>query len=86
MSTEADKLQDVNPDWGFTDEELAELPLVYREDLLEGKVCVLSGGGSGIGKATAFVLARLGAKVMICGRREERLVATADSVKRLTGR
>ncbi|MEL7024983.1 MAG: SDR family oxidoreductase [Pseudomonadota bacterium] len=86
MSTDANELNEVQSEWGFTDEQLAELPLVYRDDLLEGKVCVLSGGGSGIGKATAFVLARLGATVMICGRREERLAATAESVKRLTGR
>ncbi len=86
MSTGAEKMQDANPEWGFSDEELASMPLVYRDDLLAGKVCVLSGGGSGIGRATAFVLARLGASVMICGRREERLADTADSVKRLTGK
>lgn len=86
MSTGAEEMQDSNSEWGFSDEELASMPLVYRDDLLAGKVCVLSGGGSGIGRATAFVLARLGASVMICGRREERLADTADSVKRLTGR
>lgn len=86
MSTEAKPLDDTETEWGFTDEQLAELPLVYRDDLLDGKVFVLSGGGSGIGKATAFVLSRLGAEVMICGRREERLKATAESVQRLTGR
>ncbi|MEO1580705.1 MAG: SDR family oxidoreductase [Pseudomonadota bacterium] len=86
MSTGAEEMQDANSEWGFSDEELASMPLVYRDDLLAGKVCVLSGGGSGIGRATAFVLARLGASVMICGRREERLADTADSVKRLTGK
>ncbi|MEL6367015.1 MAG: SDR family oxidoreductase [Pseudomonadota bacterium] len=86
MSTGAEEMQDSNSEWGFSDEELASMPLVYRDDLLAGKVCVLSGGGSGIGRATAFVLARLGASVMICGRREERLADTADSVKRLTGK
>ncbi|MEM6818925.1 MAG: SDR family oxidoreductase [Pseudomonadota bacterium] len=86
MSTGAEEMQDAGSEWGFSDEELASMPLVYRDDLLAGKVCVLSGGGSGIGRATAFVLARLGASVMICGRREERLVDTADSIKRLTGK
>ncbi|MEM1261361.1 MAG: SDR family oxidoreductase [Pseudomonadota bacterium] len=72
--------------YGYTDEELATLPLVYADGLLEGKTCILSGGGSGIGKATAFVLARLGASVMICGRREERLQQTVSSIKSLIGR
>ena len=67
--------------WGFTDEQLAEHPLVFAPDLFAGKVFVVSGGGSGIGKATAFMLARLGAKVMICSRTEEKLVAVAESIK-----
>lgn len=73
------------PKYGFTDEELAKLPLVYAEGLLADKVFLLSGGGSGIGKATAFVLARLGARVMICGRTEEKLARTADSIGELLG-
>lgn len=71
--------------FGFTDEQLAELPLVFADGLLRDKVFLLSGGGSGIGKATAFMLARLGARVMICGRTEEKLVRTADSIARLVG-
>ena len=87
MSTGAEDVHDAQrEEWGFSDEQLAELPLVFRDDLLAGKVFVLSGGGSGIGKATAFVLARLGADVMICGRRAERLEAAAASVGRLVGR
>ncbi|MEM7452598.1 MAG: SDR family NAD(P)-dependent oxidoreductase, partial [Pseudomonadota bacterium] len=64
--------------YGFSDAQLAEHPLVFAPDLLADKVFVVSGGGSGIGKATAFTLARLGAKVMICGRREEKLQTTAE--------
>ncbi len=72
-------------EYGMTDAELAEMPLVYADGLLKGKTCLVSGGGSGIGKATAFVLARLGANVMICGRREARLQETAESIERLVG-
>lgn len=72
--------------YGFTNEELASLPLVFADNLLEGKVFLLSGGGSGIGKATAFVLARLGAEVMICGRDEEKLRRASDSIGELVGR
>ncbi|MFK8031844.1 MAG: SDR family oxidoreductase [Gammaproteobacteria bacterium] len=72
--------------FGFSDEELSQLPLVFADNLFEGKVFLISGGGSGIGKATAFVLTRLGAKVMICGRTEAKLVATANSIKKMLGK
>lgn len=71
--------------YGFTDAELAEHPLVFAPGLLADRVFVVSGGGSGIGKATAYALARLGAKVMICGRTEEKLVAVAEGIKQHVG-
>ena len=64
--------------FGFSDEELKALPTVYRADLFSGKTVVVSGGGSGFGKAIACLLARLGAKVAICGRNEEKLAATVS--------
>jgi NAD(P)-dependent dehydrogenase (short-subunit alcohol dehydrogenase family) len=39
---------------------------------LRDKVAVITGGTSGIGEATALLLAREGAKVVITGRNEER--------------
>ncbi len=72
--------------WGMSDEELATAPTVFREDLLAGKVVVLSGGGSGLGKAMLFLYTRLGADVVICGRREEKLRSAAESVERLLGK
>jgi citronellol/citronellal dehydrogenase len=72
--------------FGFTAEQLAEWPTVYRSDLLQGRAYVVSGGGSGIGRATAFLLSRLGADVLICGRDEAKLRAVADDVDRLVGR
>ncbi|WP_185804970.1 SDR family NAD(P)-dependent oxidoreductase [Pontivivens nitratireducens] len=41
---------------------------------------LITGGGSGIGEGTARYFARHGAKVTICGRREEKLKAVADSI------
>ncbi len=37
--------------FGWSDEELLAYPLVYRPDLFAGKVALVSGGGSGLGKA-----------------------------------
>lgn len=44
---------------------------------LEGRRAIVTGGGSGIGRASAIRLAREGAKVMVVGRREEPLQETA---------
>ena len=72
--------------WGLSDEEIATKPLCYRDDLLAGRVCLVSGGGSGIGRATAFVLARLGADVIVCGRSAEKLAATAVGIEKHLGK
>jgi len=40
---------------------------------LSGQVAIVTGGSDGIGLATAALLARRGAKVVICGRRQEKL-------------
>jgi len=42
---------------------------IFRPGLLDGQVVVVSGAGAGLGRATALELARLGATVVICGRR-----------------
>lgn len=60
-----------------SDHELLTAPLTYRDDLLKDQVVLVSGAGSGIGKAIAIQCARLGAKVAICGRKADKLEATA---------
>jgi NAD(P)-dependent dehydrogenase (short-subunit alcohol dehydrogenase family) len=49
------------------------MPSIYRPGLFEGHVAVVTGGGSGIGLATAHALGELGAKLAICGRSAEKL-------------
>ncbi len=69
--------------FGFSDAELKLLPTVYRGDLFAGKTVVVSGAGSGLGKATACLFARLGANVAICGRDADKLAASAVFLKSL---
>jgi NAD(P)-dependent dehydrogenase (short-subunit alcohol dehydrogenase family) len=53
---------------------------------LTGRVAVVTGGGSGIGKATARLLAQRSADVAICGRKAEKLDQTAQGLSEETGR
>ncbi|MGH2926026.1 MAG: SDR family oxidoreductase [Solirubrobacterales bacterium] len=54
---------------------------IFRPGLLEGKVCVVSGAGTGLGRATAIELAALGATVVGCGRRPEPLDETVRAIR-----
>ena len=51
---------------------------LFQAGLLDGQVAIVSGGGSGLGRASALELAALGAQVIVCGRREEPLDETAE--------
>ena len=73
----------LEPQFGRSDDELAAMPLTFRDGLFDGQVALVSGSGRGIGKAIAYQLARLGAKVALCGRDETRLNATAEKLRAL---
>jgi NAD(P)-dependent dehydrogenase (short-subunit alcohol dehydrogenase family) len=53
--------------------------MMFAASLLEGQVALVTGGGSGLGRETALELARCGARVVICGRREKPLLETAGA-------
>jgi len=50
---------------------------VLAPGCLAGRTALVTGGGTGIGRATAHELVRLGARVAICGRREDKLAEAA---------
>ncbi|PZR94582.1 MAG: short-chain dehydrogenase [Stutzerimonas stutzeri] len=66
---------------GLDDADLAVLPTVYGPEAFAGKTVLISGGAGGIGRATAWLLGRLGAQVIIAGRDEGRLEAAVQAMR-----
>jgi citronellol/citronellal dehydrogenase len=60
---------------GLTDAELAIHPTVFAADAFKDQVVMVSGGAGGIGRAIAWLFARLGAHVAVVGRDKSRLDA-----------
>lgn len=58
--------------------------LIYKEGLLRGKRILVTGGGTGIGRALACAYAQLGATVYLAGRRGAVLEDTARELAELT--
>jgi citronellol/citronellal dehydrogenase len=55
------------------DRDSSHVPSLFAAGLFEGQVAIVTGGATGIGLATARRFLRLGARVAICGRREDKL-------------
>ncbi len=58
---------------------------IFRDGLLEGRAIVVSGAGSGLGRAAALEMVRLGATVVGCGRRSGPLEETAALAEGMSG-
>ncbi len=61
-------------------------PSMFRPDLFDGKVVLITGGGTGLGQAIALRLGALGAKVGVCGRRPGPLQETCAQIEAAGGR
>jgi citronellol/citronellal dehydrogenase len=53
---------------------------IFTTEALQGRVALVTGGGTGLGRATALELARCGAAVMIAGRRGDVLKQAAAEI------
>lgn len=57
-----------------------DVPFVFKEDTLRGKVALVTGGASGIGLGISHRLARAGADVVVASRREETCRSAAEAL------
>ena len=55
---------------------------IVQEQSLNGKVALVTGASSGLGRAFAVALARAGARVFLAARREEKLREVAEEIHR----
>ena len=60
-------------------------PMRFASDLLAGKVALVTGGGTGMGRATAIEMARCGARIALFGRRREPIEGVHSHLARADG-
>jgi NAD(P)-dependent dehydrogenase (short-subunit alcohol dehydrogenase family) len=58
---------------------------MFQKDLLKGKRILITGGGTGIGRAMAERFLQLGAALFICGRRKEVIQQAAEELRASPG-
>ena len=73
-------MTDAGQSFGLDDAALAEHPIAYAPGSFKGQVALISGGSGGLGRAAAWLLARLGAHVVIAGRNQVKLDAVVAAM------
>ena len=68
--------------YGRTDEALAAMTPALREGYFTGKTVMISGAGTGLGRAIAHWVAKLGGSLVLCGRDIAKLDDAARALKR----
>jgi citronellol/citronellal dehydrogenase len=66
-------------------DDVRERSEVFAQGLLNGQVALVTGGGTGLGKASALELVRCGASVVVAGRRGEVLEQAVAEIGELAG-
>jgi|TARA_B110000438_G_scaffold97711_1_gene96739 3-oxoacyl-[acyl-carrier protein] reductase len=61
-------------------EKLLDTEFPYADNILKGKTALVCGASKGIGRATALMLARAGAQVIICARSDEELMKLSNEM------
>src|ERR1700737_1210090 len=58
---------------------------MFRDRIFEGRVAVITGGGTGLGRALALRFSELGAKIVIASRSPEHLNPTREEISAAGG-
>lgn len=69
------------PTFGDDDATLATRATIFAPDAYAGQTVLVSGGAGGIGRAIGWLLGRLGAKVVLCGRDPAKLAGAVAAMR-----
>jgi NAD(P)-dependent dehydrogenase (short-subunit alcohol dehydrogenase family) len=58
---------------------------MYTDQIFKGKVCIITGGGTGLGRAFALEISRLGGTSVVVGRTKEKLDETVHLIQEKDG-